>query len=146
MTTDETKAQLEWFKTELAKPRAPFTLVMAHHPLYSNGDHGDTKPIRAQWDDLLQEHEVHAYLSGHDHDLQHLELEGKFSSYIVSGGGGAEARKLVRPERTVPYGKGVHGFTHVSVQPDALSFAHHGVDGALLHRFTKRLDGKVDLG
>jgi len=146
MTADEEKAQFEWLKTELAKPRAPFTVVMAHHPLYSNGDHGDTKPILAQWDNLLQEHKVHAYLCGHDHDLQHLELEGKFTSHVLSGGGGAKTRKLVHPERTMPYGKDVHGFSHISVQPDALSFAHHGVDGALLHRFTKRLDGKVDLG
>lgn len=146
MTADEEKAQLAWLKTELAKPRAPFTMVMAHHPLYSNGDHGDTKPIITQWDGLLQEHKVHAYLCGHDHDLQHLELEGKFTSHILSGGGGAKTRKLEHPERTMPYGKDVHGFTHISVQPDALSFAHHGVDGALLHRFTKRLDGKVEIG
>lgn len=146
MTAEEEKAQLAWLKTELAKPRAPFTMVMAHHPLYSNGDHGDTKPIITQWDGLLQEHKVHAYLCGHDHDLQHLELEGKFTSHILSGGGGAKTRKLEHPERTMPYGLDVHGFTHISVQPDAMSFAHHGVDGALLHRFTKRLDGKVEIG
>lgn len=146
LTVDEAKAQLEWLKAELAKPRAPFTLVVGHHPLYSNGDHGDTKPILAQWEPLLQKHKVHAYLCGHDHDLQHLELEGKFTSHILSGGGGAKTRKLEHPERTMPYGLDVHGFTHISVQPDALSFAHHGVDGALLHRFTKRLDGKVEIG
>ena len=146
MTAEEEKAQLAWLKTELAKPRAPFTMVMAHHPLYSNGDHGDTKPIITQWDGLLQEHKVHAYLCGQDHDLQHLELEGKFTSHILSGGGGAKTRKLEHPERKMPYGLDVHGFTHISVQPDALSFAHHGVDGALLHRFTKRLDGKVEIG
>ena len=146
LTVDEAKAQLEWLKAELAKPRAPFTIVVAHHPMYSNGSHGDTKPLSAQWDGLLQKHKVHAYLCGHDHDLQHLELEGKFTSHVLSGGGGAKTRKLVQPERTMPYGKDVHGFTHISVQPEVLVFAHHGVDGALLHRFTKRLDGKVEIG
>ncbi len=146
MTVEEEKAQLEWLKVELAKPRAPFTIVVGHHPIYSNGDHGDTKPIIAQWEPLLQKHHVHAYLCGHDHDLQHLEMDGKFTSHILSGGGGAKTRKLEHPERTMPYGKDVHGFTHISVQSDALIFAHHGVDGALLHRFTKRVDGKVEIG
>ena len=142
---EEEKAQLEWFKAELAKPRAPFTLVMAHHPLYSNGDHGDTEPVIAAWESLLQEYKVHAYLCGHDHDLQHLEMEGKFTSHILSGGGGAKTRLLEHPERKMPYGKDVHGFTHITVQADGLTFAHHGVDGALLHQFTKRLDGKVEV-
>lgn len=145
MTADEEKEQLAWLKAELAKPRGTFTLVVAHHPLYSNGDHGDTKALVAQWDGLFQEHKVHAYLCGHDHDLQHLELEGKFTSHILSGGGGARTRKL-ESTRKMPYGLDVHGFTHISVTADALTFAHHGKDGALLHRFTKREDGKVEIG
>jgi tartrate-resistant acid phosphatase type 5 len=146
LTADEAKEQMAWLKAELAKPRAPFTLVVAHHPIYSNGDHGDTKALVAEWEPLLQEHKIHAYLCGHDHDLQHLEVEGKFTSHIISGGGGAKTRKLEHPERKMPYGKDVHGFTHITVKADALTFAHHGVDGALLHRFTKRLDGKVEIG
>lgn len=144
LNADEEKAQMEWLTAELAKPRAPFTLVMAHHPVYSNGDHGDTKPLIAQWEPLFQEHKVHAYLCGHDHDLQHLEVEGKFTSHILSGGGGAKTRVLEHPERKMPYGKDIHGFTHITVKPDALIFAHHGVDGSLLHQFTKRLDGSIE--
>jgi len=143
LTSEEEKTQLEWLKAELAKPRGTVSLVVGHHPLYSNGDHGDTKPLIAQWDSLFQEQQVHAYLCGHDHDLQHLELEGKFTSHILSGGGGAKTRKLEHPERTMPYGKDVHGFTHISVQPEGLSFTHHDVAGKLLHHFTKRPDGKV---
>lgn len=145
LTPEEGKAQMEWLKAELAKPRAPFTLVMGHHPLYSNGDHGDTEPLIAQWEPLLQEHKVHAYLCGHDHDLQHLEMEGKFTSHILSGGGGARTRVLEHPERKMPYGRDIHGFTHITVKPDALIFAHHAVDGSLVHQFTKRLDGKIEV-
>ena len=139
----EADEQLAWFEAELKKPRAPFTIVVAHHPVYSNGDHGDTKTLVQQWEPLLQEHKVHAYVCGHDHDLQHLELEGKFTSHILSGGGGARVRKL-ESSRKMPYGSSVHGFTHLAVSPDGLTFTHHGVDGGILHRFTKRLDGKVE--
>lgn len=145
LNAEEEKAQLEWLKAELAKPRAPFTLVMGHHPLYSNGDHGDTKVLIEQWEPLFQEHKVHAYICGHDHDLQHLEMEGRFTSHILSGGGGAKTRVLEHPERKMPYGRDIHGFTHITVKPDALIFAHHAVDGSLVHQFTKRLDGKIEV-
>lgn len=144
LTEAEVAAQHEWFKNELEKERAPFTLVMAHHPLYSNGDHGDTKLLVEQWGPLLQEHRVHAYLCGHDHDLQHLELEGLHTSFVLSGGGGARTRKL-ESDRKMPYGDDVYGFTHLRVNRDSLEFSHHDATGKLLHRFTKRLDGTFEV-
>ncbi len=136
-------AQLAWLKEELAKPRAPFTVVVGHHPLYSNGIHKDTKQLIEQWGELFEEHKVHAYLCGHDHDLQHLELENRFTSFILSGGGGARVRKLTNETRKMPYGHDINGFTHLQIQADALTFTHHGVDGGVLHRFTKKQDGTV---
>ena len=145
MTAAEEKEQLEWLKTELAKPRGTFTLVMGHHPLYSNGDHGDTKALISQWDALLQEHKVHVYFCGHDHDLQHLELDGKFTSHVLSGGGGAKTRAL-KGKHKVPFAKQTYGFSHVSVNADALRVTHVDADGQVLHSFTKRVDGKVEIG
>lgn len=141
MTAAEETAQLAWFKAELAKPRAPFTVVVAHHPVYSNGSHGDTKPLIAQWGGLMQEHKVHAYLCGHDHDLQHLELEKLFTSFVLSGGGGAKTRDLDGGNHKVPFGKRTHGFTHLGVTADELTFTHYDDQGAPLHGFTKKRDG-----
>jgi hypothetical protein len=144
LTQEEAAQEMTWLKTELSKPRGTFTLVVAHNPLYSNGDHGDNKLLTAAWEPLFQAHKVHAYLCGHDHDLQHLEIQGRFTSYIVSGGGGAETRKLEHPERPIPFGRDVHGFTHITVKADALDIAHHDVNGLLLHEFIKRPDGRVE--
>jgi tartrate-resistant acid phosphatase type 5 len=145
LTEEEAAQQHEWFVGQLQSPRAPFTIVVAHHPLYSNGSHGDTKALVEQWGPLLQEHRVQAFLCGHDHDLQHLELEGLFTSFVVSGGGGARTRAL-GSKRKVPYADDVHGFTHLRVEREALVFSHHGADGKLLHRFTKRQDGGFEIG
>lgn len=144
MSAAEEQQQLEWLKGELARPRAPFTMVIGHHPLYSNGSHGDTPALIEQWGDLFQQHRVHAYLCGHDHDLQHLELEGKFTSFVISGGGGARTRAL-KGGHTVPFARDVYGFTHLRATADGLTFSHHGIDGELLHRFTKRVDGAVEI-
>lgn len=144
LTKDEEKQQLEWLSRELAKPRAPITLVVGHHPLYSNGVHGDTKPLIDSWGPLFEEHKVHAYLCGHDHDMQHLELEGLFTSFILSGGGGAKTRKL-KNEREMPFGEAVYGFTHLELLPSRLRFTHYDANGKKLHSFTKHQDGTVEI-
>jgi hypothetical protein len=117
---------------------------MAHHPLYSNGSHGDTKALIAQWGPLFQEHRVHAYLCGHDHDLQHLELEGLFTSFVLSGGGGANTRRL-DSDRKMPYGDDVHGFTHLRVARKELVLTHLDASAKPLHRFIKRTDGSFEI-
>lgn len=142
----EADAQMEWLLDALRGPRAPLTMVIGHHPLYSNGSHGDTGDLVKAWGPLFQEHGVHAYLCGHDHDLQHLELEGLRTSFVISGGGGARTRRLRTSDRRIPFARDVYGFTHVQVLPDRLVFAHHGIEGELLHRFEKRADGGVTLG
>ena len=144
LTEDEEAEQLDWLKGELAKPRAALTLAIGHHPLYSNGSHGDTKSLIKSWGPVFEEHGVHAYLCGHDHDLQHLELDGLKTSFVVSGAGGARTRTL-RNSRKVPYGKDVHGFTHLQLSGDRMIFRHIDVSGAQVHAFAKLPDGRVKL-
>lgn len=145
LTAAEEQDQLAWLEVELKKPRAPFTIAVGHHPLYSNGDHGDTKALISQWEPLFQEHKVHAYLCGHDHDLQHLEMQGLFTTHLLSGGGGARTRKL-EGKHDVPFGKDIHGFTHLQITADALTFTHHSTDGVALHTVMKRVDGSFAVG
>src|SRR5205823_2428284 len=65
--------ELKWLTTELAKPRTARWLVcVAHHPLFSNGDHGDNGVLQRTWGKLFDQAKVDFYLCGHDHDIQHL--------------------------------------------------------------------------
>ena len=141
LTAAEEASQLAWLKAELAKPRAPFTLVVGHHPVYSNGVHGDTKTLIRDIAPLLQQHAVHAYLCGHDHDMQHLELEGLKTSFVISGGGGARVREPANQSRHMPFAQGVYGFTHIEASAERLIFRHLDPNGKQMHGFEKRLDG-----
>lgn len=53
LTAAAEAGQLAWFEAELGKKRAPFTIVMAHHPHYSKRAHGDSDELVEQWGPLL---------------------------------------------------------------------------------------------
>jgi 3',5'-cyclic AMP phosphodiesterase CpdA len=129
-----------WFKAELEKPRtAPWLVVIGHHPLYSNGVHGDDKTLISEWDELFKKHKVHFYFCGHDHDLQHLEFEKHPTSFVVSGGGGAKMREPTH-ERG-PFAMGVYGFTHLEINQEKFIVRHFDANRKLLHAFAKKTDG-----
>lgn len=145
LTPDERAAQLKWLKAELAKPRtAPWLVCMAHHPLYSNGDHGDDQALIDDWGPLFQEHAVPFYLCGHDHDLQHLEFEGKNTSFVISGGGGGPLRHLKKPERGT-FSKSTFGFSHLQISPEKFVVQHIGPELQLLHSFSRTPAGQVEM-
>lgn len=142
MSEAEEVEQEAWLKAELAKPRvAPFLFVMGHHPFYTNGAHGDTKPLIAKWGGLLQANAVDFYCCGHDHDLQHLELEGLKTSFVVSGAGGQRVTDL--KNRHQGFAKAVYGFTHLQASKERIIFRHLDANGVQLHAFSRDAAGTV---
>lgn len=145
MTDAERLAQLAWLQAELAKPRtAPWLIAMAHHPLYSNGQHGDTRALIADWGPLFQKHAVDFYFCGHDHDLQHLEFDGRRTSFVISGGGGARLYEIEQPERG-PFSAEVYGFTHLQVSREKFIVRHLDPNTKQVHAFSKTPDGKIQI-
>ena len=145
MSAKAQAAQLEWFAAEIAKPStAPFTIVMGHHPIFSNGPHGDNEVLIKEWEPLLRKHKAHIYLAGHDHDLQHLEFEGHPTSFVCSGAGGANLYDLkIAQDARGPYAHKVYGFTHFEITPTKLTIRHVDSDAKVVHAFTKGVDHSV---
>lgn len=84
-------AQLAWLDRELGQSLAAWKLVFGHHTIYSGGsEHGNTVELVEQVKPLLQRHGVQAYINGHEHDLQHLQVGGV--NYICTGAG-SEVRR-----------------------------------------------------
>jgi tartrate-resistant acid phosphatase type 5 len=142
LTKQEHDEQQAWFEAELAKPRTtPFLAVAAHHPLYSNGKHRDTPKLIAQWDSLLRRYKVDLYLSGHDHDLQHLEFKNHPTSFVISGGGGAElVGWTTQPQERGPWGLRSLGFTDLQISKEEVVVRHIGKDATVLYEFKKPVD------
>ncbi len=147
MTPEQHAEQLRWFEAELKKPRAtPYLAVLGHHPVYSNGPHGDNAVLVRDWDPLFRKYKVDLYMAGHDHDLQHLEFEGNPTTHFLSGAGGADLYVLaIDGLDRGPYAQEVHGFSHLSVTRKALELRHLDADGRPLYAISRSPEGKVSL-
>src|SRR5205809_3088326 len=137
--------ELAWIKSELSKPRkSKWLIAVAHHPFFSNGDHGDNGVLRNARQPLFEKAKLDLYLCGHDHDLQHLEVANFRESFMVVGGGGASTRPM-RVDRRGPFSKSAHGFADLNFTNDRMTARLIGDDGAALHEFTRTRDGKVEV-
>jgi tartrate-resistant acid phosphatase type 5 len=105
------REQLEWLDRVLTQSSAPWKIVYGHHPVLSNGDHGDDEETANVKKHLLPKLRGRAtiYLTGHDHDLQRLAADGVH--LFVAGAGGHEVRPLRQDPSPGQWGVGeVLGF------------------------------------
>src|SRR5438093_141999 len=66
--------ETRWLEAELSKPQTTrWTICFAHHPLFSNSQHGDDEKLQRVWGPAFKRHHVDFYLCSHDHCLEHLE-------------------------------------------------------------------------
>ncbi len=124
----------------------PFLMVMGHQPLYSNGVFGDNATLVNSWDSLFREYGVDLYVSGHNHDLEHLEFAGHPTSFVVSGGGGAwlTGQKSKSGSSDSHFTQS-HGFTLLKVHPNLMTVRHIDPNGKVLHGFSKTPEGTVTI-
>ena len=61
-----TSAQVSWLQSDLAAHPAACTLAYWHHPLFSDGDIGDSPGVAPLWTALYNAH-ADVVLNGHDH-------------------------------------------------------------------------------
>jgi acid phosphatase len=127
----DTEAQLAWLDAALGASTAPWKIVVGHHPVFTvTGRHRDTPELIARLKPLLDRHGVPVYLNGHDHNLQHIAVDGVH--YITSGAGS----KTSKVPDAVPAGQFAtdrHGFMTVALSRDAFTFGFVDDGGAKLY-------------
>lgn len=70
---DKADDQLAWITQSMKNSSADYLFVAGHFPVYSIAEHGPTKCLIDKVLPLLQKYNA-VYLSGHDHNLQHLQI------------------------------------------------------------------------
>jgi len=141
LTPVEWTDELEWLQKQLAGPRAIWTLCCAHHTIYCNGSKGDNGVLIQQWGALFEKYKVDFYLCGHNHTIQHIDPAGVFTSYVISGGGGAARDGLLRDDRG--FSISVTGFAAFQFDRDMATVSLLRGNGATLHSFVRTKSGTV---
>lgn len=134
--------QRKWLEHELAGARAPWTVCCAHHPLFSNGAAADNGILQRDWGSLFKKYHVDIYLCGHEHNLQHLEIPGWKTSFVLAGGGGAHQHPMIRDNRG-PFSRSIYGFVHFDFTPDQVTVRYIGTGDQVLHEFVRTKAGAV---
>jgi tartrate-resistant acid phosphatase type 5 len=130
--TQDVRQQLDWFKAALAASKAPWKIVIGHHPIYSGGLHGDTPELIRDILPLLHENGVQAYFNGHDHDLQHLTA-GEVN--LFDTGAGSQFRPTKKTGHT-QWAKACSGFTTVQLLNDRMNVRMIDNNGAMIYATT----------
>lgn len=125
VTAQDARAQLDWLEASLAKSTAVWKLVVGHHPLWTGGIRRDLaeEQLAPLLEPIFRRHGVKAYFCGHEHDAQHLELNGL---HCFVHGNGSEAR----PTGVIPlthYAESRIGFGYVCAGAESLTV--HFLDG-----------------
>ena len=84
---EDVYAQGEWITSQYAASNALRKFIVGHHPLWTCGyhhDRDDVSRLRATLLPLLHKHGG-VYLSGHDHNMQHIVKDGV--QQFISGAG-----------------------------------------------------------
>ena len=130
VTHQDADVQLRWLDLSLARSRAPWKVVVGHHPIFSGGRHGDSKFLGERLKPILDRHGVSMYLCGHDHHLEALRSERV--SYFISGSGSRSRQP--RPHPKSLFATATSGFLLVKLSPtDGGTASFFSKDAALLY-------------
>ena len=105
IAAQDTAKQTQWLTEQLKTDdlQVKWKLVVGHHPLYSGGkrkESEDTKLFEKKFADLFDQHQVDAYICGHEHDLQIIKPQGRFTTQFLSGAA-SEVRASGNREGTI---------------------------------------------
>lgn len=147
-----------WLQNNLRNSDANYLFVTGHFPVYSIGGHGPTQCLVDRLLPLLWSHGVSAYLSGHDHNLQHLKARNPSGrsetvNFVVSGMAGYKdssqehihavpsgSLKFHYPDSDSHNWLGKFftrgGFVYTSLDKNQAVFNYYRGDQTLLYQFT----------
>ncbi|MBV7530255.1 tartrate-resistant acid phosphatase type 5 family protein [Chitinophaga sp. sic0106] len=120
LLAQDSTMQIRWLEKTL-QDSARWKIVVGHHPCYTAGNRAlNTPHIRNSLEPLLEKYKVDMYISGHEHHLQYLHPQGKYTRHFISGAG-SEANEQLQPRGAYDFFAPIQGFMTFSVTADNVS-------------------------
>ena len=125
-------AQLRWLRSAMGTSKAPWKVVVGHHPIYSSGLYGNDPGLKAKLSALMRQHGVQLYINGHEHNYERSKpIDG--ITYLVVGGGGASLRPVIATAQTAKAAS-VFSFAEIEAGPRQLSLVAWDKNGREIDR------------
>jgi hypothetical protein len=125
-------AQAQQYRADVASSTATWKISADHQAFYSSGKWGTQ--TYTHWAILPQ---IDLFLSGHDHDMEHLVVGGQ--NFVVSGAGGKNHDKVC-VNACIPgslwHNDTAFGATRLTVTPNSLQVEFVALGGKVLYSFT----------
>ncbi|RZC14196.1 Purple acid phosphatase 17 isoform D [Glycine soja] len=117
---------------------AKWRIVVGHHAIRSVGHHGDTQELINRLLPILQANNVHFYMNGHDHCLEHISDTESPIQFLTSGAGSKAWRGDIEGmnRRGVNFFYDGQGFMSVKLTQTDATIEFYDVFGNVLHRLT----------
>lgn len=126
----DTKVQLNWLDSILAKSNARWKIVIGHHPIFSSVEkRGNTKELIEQILPIMEKYGVKVYLCGHEHFMQYL-VDGSLNSFVC---GSAALTRPVSSREDVKFGSATPGFISVTVTYNLFKVNYISSKGEILY-------------
>lgn len=128
---------LKDLKCALTASKAPWKIVVGHHPISSACGHGNNTELEELLLPVLRTHGVDMYLNGHDHCLQRVSSRDSRLQLLTSGGGSkAWAGKFKPTLDKVEFLYDGQGFMSMRLSRTEARLAFFDVAGSVLHCWT----------
>lgn len=126
--------QLNWIDSVAQSLSTSWKIMIGHHPLYSYGHHGEDFIMQDLLEEVLENNEIDIYISGHEHDLQHLSMNS-YTDFFISGT--AAIRRETDSGEYSLFSSSEYGFLCIQLSENILKSYFINREGEVLYNYNR---------
>ena len=130
--------QLAFVDSVLTVSKETWTVVLGHHPIYSETPKTDSErtDLQKRLDPILRKHNVDFYLNGHIHNFQHIKISQSPIHYFTNSS--ASLSRSVKDTEGTQFKSDKAGFAVLSANKSRLAIHFIDGEGNCIYSFEKK--------
>lgn len=130
--------QLAYVDSVLTVSKETWTVVMGHHPIYSETSKNisERTDLQKRLDPILRKHNVDFYINGHIHNFQHIKIKQSPIHYFTNSS--ASLSRKVKDTEGTQFKSDKAGFSILSANKNRLAIYFMDGNGDCIYGFEKK--------